>query len=306
MRKIALTLMISLGFVSSLASAKVRVVTSLTDIAWAARQIGGDKVEVTSLLTGTEDPHFADAVPRYIKEASKADVVCVVGLGLEIGWMPKVLSKSGNANVQPGAKGYCELGKSVTVLDRPTGAVDRSMGDVHPEGNPHFWLGPKAFVESAISIKNALQAADAAHSADYDKGYENFKKAVEANYAANQAKFKNSKLDWTKLKITQYHSEFAYYFRDYALTGYPSIEEKPGVAPSAGRLAKVSSSAKSDGVALALASEHNPKDVLDKFKEISGIPVVIVPTSIHQDPPHDDYLKLQDYITDQIIANIRK
>ena len=137
-------------FTTPVFAESLRVVTTTTDLAWLTKQIGGDEVEVTSLLSGEEDPHYVDAVPRFIHLVANADIVCVVGMDLEIGWMPKVLSKSANAQVQPGGKGYCETGKGVEALDVITNDVDRSMGDVHPDGNPHFQLSPLHMAQAGI------------------------------------------------------------------------------------------------------------------------------------------------------------
>lgn len=290
------------GLLSGQVEAKIKLVTSTTDIAWAAGIVGGDKVEVTPLLTGTEDPHFVDAIPKFIRTAASADLVCFVGLGLEIGWMPKVLEKSGKSQVQPGGSGYCELGRALSVIDKKSGPVDRSMGDVHPEGNPHFWLGPLALAEASAAIRDALVRVDPANRAAWEQGYSKLKTGLEALHKTNQARLAASPLVTQKRLITQYHAEFAYFFRDYGLQGFEPIEEKPGVAPSAGRIAKIATSAKTAGVAVALASEANPKDVLEKFRELSGVPLVIVPTSVRPDAVPADYPALQSLIIDRLLA----
>src|SRR6478735_654076 len=112
---------------SAQAADRLKVITTVPDLAWMVQEIGGDLVDAKPLLRGTENPHLVDAVPDYIRQVADAKVVCLIGLDLEIGYMPPILSKSGNAAVQPSGPGYCEVGKSVTVLDRPTGPVDRSM-----------------------------------------------------------------------------------------------------------------------------------------------------------------------------------
>ncbi|HWU42342.1 MAG TPA: zinc ABC transporter substrate-binding protein, partial [Bdellovibrio sp.] len=116
---------------SSLSFAKIKVVATLPDIAEVVRAIGKDEVDVSTLLSGSEDPHYSDARPDYIVKVRRADVVCAIGLDLEIGWLPKVLDKAANAKVQPGGDGFCELGRSVKPLEVPTGVIDRSLGDIH-------------------------------------------------------------------------------------------------------------------------------------------------------------------------------
>src|SRR5690606_29641281 len=137
------------------------------ELAWLVKQVGDEYVEAVPLLEGTENPHYVDAVPKFIAEVAGADMVVLVGLDLEVGWLPKVLSRSGNAKVQPGGKGYVEAGSAVTVLDVPQGKVDRSMGDVHPSGNPHFWLSPGALAQAAAPVTNTLIALDPAHANAY-------------------------------------------------------------------------------------------------------------------------------------------
>ena len=121
-------------YFSPMVLAKTNVVTTTTELAWAAENIGGDRVKIESLLSGTENAHYVDAVPNFIRLIAAADIVCAVGLDLEIGWLPKALSKSGNRQVQKGGKGYCELGSEINALEKPKGSIDRSMGHIHPSG----------------------------------------------------------------------------------------------------------------------------------------------------------------------------
>ena len=122
-----------------------------------------------SLLEGTEDPHYVDAMPHWIVKAAKADVFCMVGLELETGWVPKVLSRSGNAKIQSGAPGHCDASKKVKALEIPVGKIDRSMGDIHPGGNPHYNLGPSFFSQAAESIVDVLINVDAPGAETYMK-----------------------------------------------------------------------------------------------------------------------------------------
>ena len=226
----------------------LKVITSTTDLAWAAREIGKDKVDVTALLAGTENPHYVDTIPEYIRLASEADVVCIIGLELEVGWMPKVLARSGNAQVQPGGKGYCETGKAVTVLEKPTGPVDRSMGDIHVAGNPHFWLSPKSLTEGSQEVLKAFVRVDPAHSKEFEANYKALSTKLEALHKTNQAKLKPYLAALKGPAIIEYHKEFSYFFYAYEIQSLGSIEEKPGVPPSAGRIAEVALTAKSQGI----------------------------------------------------------
>lgn len=288
------------------AQGAAKVVTSIPDLAWAAQQIGGEHVEARSLLKGTENPHYADAVPEFIRLVANADVVCFVGLELEVGWLPKVLARSGNAQIQQGGKGFCETGKSVATLEKRTGAVDRSMGDVHPEGNPHYWLDPLAFANASAVISEALIRVDAKNEDHYRKNYAALKAKLEGIHKKNRAKL-GAVL--SKIKgplLIEYHGEFTYFNHAYGIQSFGTIEEKPGIPPSAGRIAEAGTSAKGAGVRIALVAEYHPHKVLGRFSELSGIPVVSVPTSIQPLGKIKDYAEFQDYLVDSILKALKQ
>src|SRR5713226_4976409 len=138
------------------AADKLKVVTATEDPASITREIGGDRVTVTSIGKGYQDPHFIEPKPSFLLLLKHADLLIVVGLELEIGWLPPLLDQSRNNNIRPGATGYLDVSQGVEILDRPTGAVNRSMGDVHPSGNPHYWLDPANAVRIAIQIRTRL------------------------------------------------------------------------------------------------------------------------------------------------------
>src|SRR4029453_12667252 len=124
------------------AAAAVNVVTTTEDLAALAREVGGDKIKVEAIARGYQDPHFVEAKPSFILKLHSADLLIVVGRDLEIGWLPPLVTQSRNAKIQPGADGYLDASLTARILEVPTGAVTRAMGDVHPLGNPHYWLDP--------------------------------------------------------------------------------------------------------------------------------------------------------------------
>ncbi len=293
----------SLLFFSALALAKtpVKVVTSLPDLAWAATEIGGPLVQAKALLTGHENPHYVDTVPEYIRLVADADMVCIVGLELEIGWMPKVLTRSGNAGVQVGGRGYCETGKAVTALQRPAGGVDRSMGDVHPMGNPHYWLSPKALAEGATVIRDTLIQLAPEKTADFQKGYQKLKEKLEEIQKTNTKKLAPFFIKNSGPIAIEYHKEFTYFFDAYGISSFGSIEEKPGVPPSSGRIAEVALSAKASGVKVALGGEYAPKRTMERFHELSGIPTLELPTAVQPSGKVKTYPELQAYVVDALL-----
>ena len=129
--------------VAPLASAKkLNVVTSTTDLAALAQEVGGDHISVESIAKGYQDPHFVEAKPSFLLKLRQADLLISVGLELEIGWLPPLITQCGNARVQVGAPGYLDASQFAEILEKPTGQITRAMGDVHPLGNPHYWLDP--------------------------------------------------------------------------------------------------------------------------------------------------------------------
>src|SRR5215207_6135861 len=125
------------------AQAKLTVITTTEDLAAIAREIGGDRITVESIARGYQDPHFVEAKPSFILKLQKADLLIAVGRDLEIGWLPPLMQQSRNRKIQPGAEGYLDASTRARILDIPTGVVTRAMGDVHPQGNPHYWLDPE-------------------------------------------------------------------------------------------------------------------------------------------------------------------
>lgn len=298
MKNLLLGLLTLLG--TTLSAAPLKVVTSTTDLAWAVKEIGGDLVEVRSLLKGNENPHYADATPDFIRLVADAKLVVVVGLELEVGWIPKVLSRSGNAQVQPGGKGYCETAKAVHILDKPTGGVDRSMGDVHPGGNPHYWLSPTHFSQAAGEIAQGLMGVDPANVPQYTTGLKNLRHKF-AEIQAEGEKRLRPVLAGKNIQIIEYHKEFSYFTNVYKLQNFGSVEEKPGVLPSAGRLAEVATAAKAAGVSIVLAAETAPKKTVERFTELSGIPAVIVSMSMQPSRNVTDYATHHYLIIDAVV-----
>jgi zinc/manganese transport system substrate-binding protein len=284
------------------ANLPVRVVTSTTDLAWAVKEIGANLVSVESLLRGTEDPHFVDARPDYVAKVMRADVVCLIGLDLEVGWLPKVLTKSGRKEIQPGGKGYCDTGRRVEVLEKVSGGVDRSLGDVHPGGNPHFWLSPLAMIQAGLEIKDVLSQIDPKNKSQYEAGFKKFSQALTQTQQKLLAELKTAGLSGRNGRFFEYHREFSYFAQAYGLQSAGSIEEKPGVPPSAGRLSQVASLIKSSGVHVVLAASTAPRRVLGKIQEIAPVKVVVVPLSVRMDGAMTDYHQLQQYIVTSLIT----
>src|SRR2546430_17533513 len=140
------------------AGSKIRIMTATTDLASLAQEIGGDKVDVESVARGYQDPHFVDPKPSFLLKLSKAELLIVVGLELEIGWLPPLITQSSNPGIQVGAPGYFDASRFAKILELPTGQVTRAEGDVHPLGNPHYWLDPDNGFRIAHSVHDKISA----------------------------------------------------------------------------------------------------------------------------------------------------
>lgn len=270
--------------------ASIRAVATTTDVAWLLYRIGGEHVEVKTLARSGDNYHYLDARPDFILAVNRADIVCRVGADLEIGWMPKILQRAANKKVMSGSNGDCELSRSISLNDKPKGAIDRSMGDVHAAGNPHFWLSPTEMANAAMEVESRLSAVSPGQKEEFSKNRATLVSELKALEANLKEKFKPlaGKLAY------EYHKDFSYFFSAYGMKSGGSIEAIPGVSPSAARLAEVALRAKQNNAAFALAAEYHPKSTMAKFREISGVPVIFVPTSLSDPKDKDAYKKWQE------------
>jgi zinc/manganese transport system substrate-binding protein len=154
--------------------AAIKVVATIEDLAALTREVGGDKVKVEALARGYQDPHFVEAKPSFILKLHSADLLVLVGRELEIGWLPPLIQQSRNRKVQVGADGYLDASLTVRILEIPTGQITRAMGDVHPLGNPHYWLDPGNGRRVAAAIRDKLSAMSPADAAYFTARYDDF------------------------------------------------------------------------------------------------------------------------------------
>lgn len=243
-------------------SAQAKVVTTLPEFSWVVKKLE-PSIESLSLLEGSEDPHFVDASPSFVFRLAKAKVLVLNGLELEVGWLPAVIQMSGNKNIQPNSNGYCNASKKINVIERLK-KFDRSMGDVHALGNPHYTLSLSKMIEAADTIRDCLIQA----------GYNKIK--IDANFQNLKQELidlnKKIKAKWNKKVFYVYHREFNYLKGEFPIHLKASLEAVPGVLPSANHLMKISKLAKKDKPSYVLAAFNAPTKVLKKFQEISGIP----------------------------------
>ena len=297
---LALTLLAGNAFA---AHGKLNVVTTTADLASITREVGGDFVDVTSIARGYQDPHFVEPKPSFLLLLKGADLLEVVGLDLEIGWLPPLIDQCRNTNIRPGAAGYLDVSKGVEILDRPTGAVNRSMGDVHPMGNPHYWLDPANAVRIGIQVEKKLEQLQPANTAYFQKRLNDFKARMnDANkrWTAMLAPFKGA-------KIVTYHNSWPNFMRRYGLNVVNYVEPKPGVPPSPSHLFSLINSMKEQKVKVIIMEPYfdhkTPQSVADR----TGAQLIVLYPSVGgAKSGTDDYVQLFDTNIAALIGALKK
>ncbi len=302
MKRIALFLTLILAAGGNLFAAdKLKMVTATEDLASLTREVGGDKVDVTAIGKGYQDPHFIEPKPSFLLLLKNADLLEVVGLELEIGWLPPLLDQSRNPNIRPGTRGYLDVSQGVEILDRPTGAINRSMGDVHPLGNPHYWLDPANAVRIAIQIDQKLAELHPADKAYFDQRLNDFKVRInEANkrWVATMAPFKGA-------KIVTYHNSWPNFAKHFGLDVVDHVEPKPGIPPSPSHTLEVINTIKREGVKAIIMEPYFDRKTPDSIAEKTGAKVVILYPSVGGKPGLDDYFKLFDYDINELAKALK-
>jgi zinc/manganese transport system substrate-binding protein len=302
MKKILFALAITL-FAGNAFAAKLTVVTTTSDLASITQAVGGDYVTVTSVARGYQDPHFVEAKPSFLLLLRKADLLAVIGLDLEIGWLPALIDQSRNAKIRPGSAGYLDVSRGVEILDRPTGPVNRSMGDVHPMGNPHYWLDPANAVRIAIQVEQKLSQLQPANAAYFRKRLNDFKvKMNEANkrWTATLAPYKGA-------KIVTYHNSWPNFMRRYGINVVGFVEPKPGVPPSPSHLFQLINQMKQQKVKVIVMEPYFDHKTPQSVAERAGAQLVVLYPSVGgAKSGTDDYFALFDRNIATLVAALKK
>src|SRR5262249_2585563 len=220
---------------TTLAAGKLYVVTTTSDLACIAREVGGDKVEVESLALGTQDPHFVDPKPSFIVKLNRADLYIKRGLDIEVGWAPVLEKGARNENILSGGRGYVDASIGIAPLEIPGGVVSRALGDVHPYGNPHYQLDPANAKVIAKNIVDGLIRVDAANRTSYEARLADFSGRLDERVAG----WVHTLAPYRGAKIVTYHKSWDYFAQRFGLEIIGNMEPKPGVAPSPAHLAQL-------------------------------------------------------------------
>lgn len=276
----------------------LNVVTTTEDIAALAREIGGDKIKVESIAKGYQDPHFVEAKPSFILKLHSADLLIAVGRELEIGWLPPLLQQSRNAKIQPGSDGYLDVSTNVSILDIPTGQITRAMGDVHPQGNPHYWLDPSNGRTMARSIRDRLTAMSAADASYFAQRYSDF----DARLAAAEKRWDAAMAPYKGRKIVTYHRSWPNFCQRFGLDVIGYVEPKPGIPPSPRHTVELIQEMKAKAVTVIVVEPYFDPKTPNAIAREAGAKVVTLAPSVGAEPAIKGYADLFDYNVDRMVA----
>jgi zinc/manganese transport system substrate-binding protein len=272
--------------------AALHVVSSIPTLGSLAKEVGGSRVEVESLGKGYQDPHFVEPKPNLMLVLNRADLLLHVGLELEIGWLPPLVLGSRNPKIQPGEPGNLDCSRAIPVLDVPTTKVDRSMGDIHPQGNPHYWLPPGNAKIIAREIAQRLEQMDPDGRAEYEKNLAAFNARVEAKekeWAPLAAKLKG-------VKVATYHKSWSYVSHWLGLEEIGYVEPKPGIPPDPQHLARLIGVMKQEGARMLLVEDFYNKSVASLVADKAGAKMITLPTDVGATPQIKDWFTLVETV----------
>jgi zinc/manganese transport system substrate-binding protein len=296
-----LTALISAFSLSTDAQAAIKVVTTTQDLAALTAEVGGDKVTVEALARGYQDPHFVEAKPSFVIKLHGADLLVLVGRELENAWLPALITQSRNAKIQPGSAGYLDASLSARILDVPTGQITRAMGDVHPQGNPHYWLDPGNGRRIAQAIQKKLTDMSPGDAAYFQQRYADFDRRLaeaEARWRAALAPYKGT-------KVVTYHRSWPNFAEAFGLDVVGYVEPKPGIPPSPSHTLTLMHEMKRQGIKLILVEPYFDLKTPNAIARDTGAQVLVLPPSVGGVKEATDYLKLFDYGVNLLVSALK-
>ena len=280
--------------------AKLNVVTTLPDYGALAREIGGDKVEVTTMAKPTEDPHFVDARPSFVVQLRTADVLIEGGAELEIGWLPPLLQNARNPKIEVGKPGRVVASEGIRLMNVPAN-VTRAAGDVHALGNPHFMTDPIIAKAVALHIAQSFSALDPANAAFYDSNYKKF----EATINAKLQEWGAALLPYKGQSVAAYHDSWVYFAHRFGLNIDVFLEPKPGIPPSPSHLAEVIEQMKAKKIKAIIVEPFHNRKIAEKVASSTGAKVVDFAQYPGALPNTDSYVKLIDALVNRLAAALK-
>jgi len=316
---------------------RLSVVTTTTDLKFIAESVGGDHVKVVSIASGNEDPHFVSAKPSFMMTAREADLWISIGMELEIGWEGLILEGSRNPKIRKDSKGYLDASQGVLRLEVPTEKVTRTMGDVHPLGNPHYWLDPLNVRIVAKTIAGRLAELDPGHAEDFTRNLKAFQRTLddhmfgkelvdavggdklwlrelkgglqgfldEQHVTAKLGGWAGRMLPFRGEKILTYHRSWIYFTNRFGLVVADEMEPKPGIPPSPGHVLDLIQKVKADHVRVLLMEPFYERKAPDLIAEKTGLKVLVCANSVGGDEAAKDYFAMIGNVVDKLAAALK-
>lgn len=280
---------------------KIRVVTTLTDLADFARNVGGEFVEVRSLATGIEDTHGVPMKPSFVPLLNRADLVVSVGFDCEHAFLPALLEASRNPRIQPGKPGYVDCSKGIAPVDTPK-STDHSEGDVHPYGNPHYLLDPVLAKTAVSNICDAFVIAAPEHEADFAKNRD----AYLARLDAKIAEWQQLAAPLKGVKFVSYHEHWPYFAARFGMVYFGTIELKPGIDPTPRHIEELVTDMKAEHVPIVVREPQFPEKVPALIARQTGATLVKLPIMPGGVPNTPTYIEMMDYIVHSMVNAVEK
>jgi zinc/manganese transport system substrate-binding protein len=284
------------------AQSKLNVVATTEDLAAIAREVGGERISVDSIAKGYQDPHFVEAKPSFILRLQKADLLIAVGRELEIGWLPPLIQQSRNNKVQPGADGYLDASQGARILDIPTGQVTRAMGDVHPLGNPHYWLDPEngGLVAKEVAAKlSQLRPADKAYFEQRLADFQSRLSQATKRWVEMMAPYKGT-------KVVTYHRSFPNFAERFGLNVIGYVEPRPGIPPTPQHTLDLINEMKTQNVKILMVEPYFDLKTPTAIGRDTGAQVLVLSPSVGGIKEISDYFKLFDYNLNLLVNAIKQ
>lgn len=284
------------------AQGQMNVIATTEDLASIAREVGGDRIAIESIAKGYQDPHFVEAKPSFILKLQRADLLVVVGRELEIGWLPPLIQQSRNAKIQPGANGYLDASQEARILDIPQGQVTRAMGDVHPLGNPHYWLDPENGKIIARAIANKLSQLRPNDKAYFDRRLADFNGRLDVavrRWAATMAPYRG-------VKVVTYHRSYSNFAERFGLDIIGYVEPRPGIPPTPQHTLDLINEMKRQNVKIVIVEPYFDLKTPNAIGRETGAAVLVLPPSVGGIKEITDYFKLFDYDINLLVNAIKQ
>ena len=287
---------------NALAASKLNVVTATEDLSAIAREIGGDKVDAESIAKGYQDPHFVEPKPSFLLRLQKTDLLVAIGLQLEIGWLPPLITQSRNPRIQPSAPGYMEVSHFCHVAEIPQGQVTRAMGDVHPMGNPHYWLDPDNGRRIAKALQEKFSQMQPADASYFAQRYADFDKRLTVaikGWDAKMAPYKGR-------KVITYHRSWPNFCERFGIEVVDYVEPKPGIPPSPSHTLDLINLMNREHIKLILVEPYFDLRTPNSIAQKTGGMVVQLMPSVGGVKEIKDYFQLFDYDINKLVDAFAK